>query len=250
MFLVRRRPQTGQTWPFQNTHTYKYTQREEDYCHILRVHKWTSSQTSGIFSSLSLCISFHTQTHTRTDWEHHVGQIVVHTVSCVLLSSSSMDVISSLYIMACAVYICRPNNGPGLFACFPFFFNKFLLISWLDDQDYNSSGYSFTSSTVSFTLVTPKPGRRGGRGRRWGEGWEGCFCFLNSVNFIICTGGKFGFIFSLTLQDTDATFSRQKPKVWLVFNSWLNGPGSISCVNETEVTVTDGALTFNLELLY
>lgn len=162
MFLVRRRPQTGQMWPFQNTHTYKYTQREEDYCHILRVHKWTSSQTSGIFSSLSLCISFHTQTHTRTDWEHHVGQIVVHTVSCVLLSSSSMDVISSLYIMACAVYICRPNNGPGLFACFPFFFNKFLLISWLDDQDYNSSGYSFTSSTVSFTLVTPKPGRRGG----------------------------------------------------------------------------------------
>lgn len=66
-------------------------------------------------------------THTR---KHHVEQILVHSVSCVLQSSSSLVAIRSLYIMARAVYIWRPNNGPGLFACF-FFTNLCSSADWM-----------------------------------------------------------------------------------------------------------------------
>lgn len=69
-----------------------------------------------------------------------------------LQSSSSPVAIWTHYIMACAVYIRKLNNGHRLFASF--FFFKFPLISWLDDQDFNSSfSLSFIQSVSDFPTV-------------------------------------------------------------------------------------------------
>lgn len=109
----------------------------------------TNRKCRYILLNCTSCVGhpYHPSSHTQT---HHVEQILIHSISCVLQSCSSLFATQTHYIMAWAVNIWRPNNGHRLFVrfcCFCFF--KSLLISWLDDQDYNSLGFR------SFSLPPP-----------------------------------------------------------------------------------------------
>lgn len=101
--------------------------RSPDYLHkMVMVHiqiENVNTYWSIALPVQALCIffihPFHPSSHTQT---HQVEQLLIHSISCVIQSCSSLFATQTHYIMAWAVNIWRPNNGHRSFARFCLFF--------------------------------------------------------------------------------------------------------------------------------